>query len=131
MYGPGLLLADATINLILGGLLLLFPERIVAFLGLPSPQTGFYRSILGAVLVGIGVALLIEWRRSRDGLTGLGLAGAIAINLCGGTALLAWLVCGLADLTAAGRVALWLLAGVLFGISGVEAEGILRRRAPA
>ena len=72
MYGPGLLLADATINLILGGLLLLFPERIVAFLGLPSPQTGFYRSILGAVLVGIGVALLIEWRRSRDGLTGLG-----------------------------------------------------------
>lgn len=49
-----------------------------------------YPSILGAVLVGIGVALLIQ-NKSESGLS---LAGAVAINLCGGIVLAFWLSFG-------------------------------------
>jgi hypothetical protein len=111
-----LLLADSVINLVLGGLLSFFPRDVVRALGVPSAEPAFYASILGAVLFGIGLALLIE--RGRGG--GLGLAGAIAINLCGGTALGLWLLFGRLTLPARGQILLWGLVVLLVGISAVE-----------
>jgi hypothetical protein len=122
----GLLLADAVINLILGALLLIFTGDIVRVLGVPGASSRFYPNILGGVLFGIGLALLIEYFRREDGLVGLGLAGAVAINLCGGGVLAAWLAFGRLDVPPHGRVFLWALVVLLVSIS--LAEGQSHRR---
>ena len=82
-----LLTVDGAINLALGATLVVFPRGLVRWLGVPDVESAFYPSVLGGVLVGIGVALLVE--RSRDGArtVGLGLAGAVVVNLCGGLVL--------------------------------------------
>ena len=75
-----LLTLDATINLLLGVLLLAFSDGLASLLGVPPAAHGFYPNILGGVLFGIGIALLME-RRNKTGIgIGLGLGGAIAIN---------------------------------------------------
>jgi hypothetical protein len=51
---------------------------------------------------------------------GLGLAGAIAINLCGGGVLLFWLASGRLALPLRGRVVLWIVALVVLGIGVAE-----------
>ncbi len=111
-----LLAIDAGINLALGALLLFFPAALVSALGIPGAESSFYPSILGAVLFGIGVALWIQ-RRSP---AGLGLAGAIAINLCGALALAGWLLFGSLSLPERGFVTLWSLVAVLMGLSAIE-----------
>ena len=116
-----LLLADAVTNLVLGILLLWFPPWLVSALGVPAPDSVFYPNILGAVLFGIGLALLVEWRRSpTSSATGLGLTGAIAINLSGGTVLAAWLLFRDLDIPARGLVFLWGLTVLLVGLSSLE-----------
>lgn len=116
---------DATINLVLGALLLLFPELFVEALGIPKADSAFYPSILGAVLFGIGVALIIQ----RKSTGGLGLLGAVAINLCGGLALAGWLLFGALSLPVHGQLVLWGLAIVLVGISTVELPANGKRNA--
>jgi hypothetical protein len=115
-----LLLTDAAINLALGVLLGVFPGQLVALLGIPRAPKPFYASLLGAILFGIGLALLLERSRERVGIGGLGLGGAVAINLCGGIALALWLLFGGLDVPARGRVIMWCLVGVLFAISVIE-----------
>lgn len=122
MRGP-LLLADAAINLVLGGVLVTYPGWLVTALGLPPVQSAFYPSLLGAVLLGIGLALLISHRGGRHG---LGIDGAIAINLCGAGALAAWLTRAPAQIPPTGRVTLWAVAVVVLGIAIVEL--VQRRR---
>ena len=78
-----LLLIDGTINLILGVFLLLFLLGINELLGVPGSEMSFYPSILGGVIFGIGIALLIERYGFKNKIRGLGLGGAIVINLCG------------------------------------------------
>lgn len=78
-----LLEVDAILNLVLGIALLLVPRQTIDFFGLPPADTVFYVTVLGAVLLGIGIALWIE-RRDDEDWRGLGLAGAIAINVLGG-----------------------------------------------
>lgn len=112
-----LLLVDATINLVLGVLLIIFPKWLVPFLGIPDAVPGFYAGILGGVLFGIGIALLIQFYR---GVGGLGLAGAVSINLCGGTVLAGWLGFGGLSLPFRGQVFLWVLVALLVGLSTVE-----------
>jgi hypothetical protein len=51
-----LIFADAVIKLVLGVLLIVFPNSVVTFLGLPPADPSFYPSVLGAVLFGIGIA---------------------------------------------------------------------------
>ena len=111
-----LLAIEGMINLILGALLLLFPAPVVAALGVPEAPA-FYPSILGGVLVGIGIALFIELRRSGSG---LGLEGAVAINLCGGLVLAGWLLFGNLQIPLRGTLFLWGLVILLVGISVVE-----------
>jgi hypothetical protein len=57
-----------------------FARAVEVAWGIPNISTQWddYPSILGAVLIGIGAALSIEWRQMK--LVGLGIGGAIAIN---------------------------------------------------
>jgi len=86
----------------------------------PNTHATFYPSILGAVLIGIGVALMIEYLRKPTAPAGLGLYGAIAINLCGAVFLIGWLLNGKLAIPVRGQAFLWGLAVVLIAISVVE-----------
>jgi hypothetical protein len=120
MHNSRLLIIDGFIDLLLGGVLVLFPRPLVIALGIPTADHAFYPSILGAVLLGIGVALVIEFRRRPGGVVGLGLGGAVAINLCGGLVLAGWLVFGTLHLAPHGYALLWGLAILIVGLSVVE-----------
>ena len=89
-----LLTIDGVVNLLLGILLLWYPPSVIGALGLLTDGKPFFASILGAVLFGVGVALLIERFRPPLRVVGLGLGGAISINLCGGVVLAVWLLIG-------------------------------------
>lgn len=102
-----LLLIDCIVNLIIGLLLLLFPVGIIEFLGLPSTNTNFYPSILGAVIFGIGLALFLELVGFTKQVRGLGLGGAIIINIIGSFVLICWLTFGSLDIPLKGRIILW------------------------
>ena len=115
-----LLTVDGIVNLVLGAALLLFPASSVTLLGLPQTNTYFYASILGAVLVGIGAALFIELFGAAGHIRGLGIGGAIAINVFGGGAVLAWLLAVPLALPLRGKVVLWLIAVVVLGIALAE-----------
>lgn len=111
-----LLFVDAAANLVLGGLLLSFPLGVDRLLGLPVADPAFYPSILGAVLVGIGIALLL----ARAGRPGLGIDGAIAINLVGAGVLVIWLVAQPPEIPLRGLITLWTVAAIVLGIGAVE-----------
>jgi len=72
------------------------------------------------VLFGIGIALLIEVLKKREMNTGLGLWGAISINICGGIVLGLWLIFGNLSLPLKGVIFLWVLVAILIGISLIE-----------
>ena len=119
--GSILIAVDSVVNVLLGLLLLIFPPRLVEWLGLPPPSSAFYVRLLGAVILGIGVALAIEFRRQPSSpLVGLGIGGAVAINLCGGGALVAYLAFGDLSLSMEGKIVLWILAAVVIGLGLVE-----------
>ncbi|MGD8961855.1 MAG: hypothetical protein PVF29_15155 [Desulfobacterales bacterium] len=122
-----LLKVDAVINLILGILLMAFPAGLVKALGIPMEVPAFYATILGAVLFGIGLALLMECYRRSSRFSGLGLGGAIAINLCGGCALAIWLSSDTLSLPLRGEIALWFLVLILIGLSLLEGFAHLRK----
>jgi hypothetical protein len=113
------LVVDAFVNYALGVLCLLYP-LVAPALGVPPVENFFYPSILGAVLFGIGIALTIEFFRKDSGPVGLGLGGAVAINLTGGAVLILWLVWGDLGIPARGYAFLWGLALLLILISGYE-----------
>ena len=115
-----LLLVDAVANLALGVLLLLFPFGIAEILGVPQPESDFYPTILGGVIFGIGVALLIERYGFEKGVRGLGLGGAIAINLCGSLVLLGWLILAPPAIPLRGTILLWGIGILVLGIGLVE-----------
>ena len=124
-----LLKADAAINLILGILLMAFPTGLVKALGIPMSDPPFYATILGGVLFGIGLALLVECYRKSNRFVGLGLGGAIAINLCGGIVLAAWLLSDRLTLPLRGHIFLWFLVLLLIGLSILEGLAHMRRDA--
>jgi hypothetical protein len=115
-----LLTADAIVNLLLGAALLLLPLGLLELLGLPPTNTYFYSSLLGAVIFGIGIALLLELRSGPPRLHGLGLAGAIAINLCGGAVLLVWLAAVPHEIPPRGKIILWIVAILVLGLGAAE-----------
>jgi hypothetical protein len=120
MSDATLLSIDAALNLALGILLIVFPRGVMRTLGVPIPDTLFYPNTLGAVLIGISVSLIIERFRSVLGVAGLGLVGAIIVNLCGAGALIWWLINGGLQLPLQGYIVLWLLAIAVMSISVLE-----------
>ena len=121
-----LLLADALINLLLGALLLLYPQWLVEALGMPEVATSFFPNVLGGVLFGIGLALFIAY---RGGAQGLGLDGAIAINLCGAGVVVGWLVIAPHAIPPRGKITLWTIALLVIVIGLVELRHRLRTKA--
>ncbi len=115
-----LLTIDGVFNVLLGVVLVWYPLSVAEALGLPASGRPFFASVLGGVLFGIGVALLIERFCRRTGSIGLGLGGAVAINLCGAVVLVAWLSGSSLALTVLGRFLLWTLAALLVGLSLIE-----------
>jgi hypothetical protein len=124
--GKVVLLVDSIINLFLGAVLLAYSEPVIQFFGLPETYDFFYPNILGAILVGIGIALFLEYRR-EGAFIGLGLGGAISINMMGGIVLFAWLVFGNLNLALHGKIILWVLDLILLGISTIELIVYLKR----
>ncbi len=122
-----LLLVDAVVNLVLGSLLILYPRGLVDVLGMPPLTTTFFPRVLGGVLLGVGVALLIEY---RGGSGGLGLDGAIAINLCGAGVVAGWLLIAPQTVPPRGRVTLWIIALLVIGIGLIELKHRLTERHP-
>ena len=122
-----ILIVDAVINFVLGVLLLLFSPTIVAWLGVPPSSTSFYPNILGAIFIGITIALVIG-ASEPNSVIGLGLMGAISINLCGGLVLALWLVFGRLHLPTRGFVFLWALVAILIIVSLAELLRFGRRR---
>lgn len=114
------MIVDSFINLALGILLLFFPTFIIQALYLPTAENNFYINILGAVLFGIGIALLLERFNNPLLVSGLGVTGAIAINLCGAGALIAWLLFGNLDLSLSGSIFLWGIALIVLGIAIIK-----------
>ncbi len=115
-----LLFIDAGINLILGALLLLYPTGIAAWLGVPQAGNAFYPLILGGVLFGIGLALLIEAFGGRRGFRGLGMGGAIVINVCGAGVLAVYLASSSLAIPLRGQILLWSIAILVLAISVIE-----------
>ena len=127
LHGRSLWLSiDSLINLLLGALLVVFPRDLVAFLGLPQAGSAFYPGILGAVLIGIGIALWMERGTDRAGGSGLGLGGAVVINLCAALVLAAWLLFGDLSLSARGSGLLWGIVAVLIVVSLAEIACVRR-----
>jgi len=118
-----LLLIDGIVNLLLGMLLLLFPFGIAQLLGVPQPNSNFYPTILGAVIFGIGIALLLESYGKPHGIHGLGIAGAIAINFCGAGVLTLWLISDPFNLPLRGYIILWAIAIVVLVLGFIELLG--------
>jgi hypothetical protein len=115
-----LLVIDGVVNLLLGVLLLLFPCGAASLLGVPVPNAHFYPTILGAVIFGIGLALLIEVGGEPYGIRGLGIAGAIAINFCGAGILILWLLFTPLSLPLRGYIILWTIVSIVLIIGIVE-----------
>lgn len=128
MRGSRLLALDGVGNILLGLPLLLFPETVSHFLGLPPMESRFFPLILGAVFVGIGAALLLQ--RFKPELGGLGLAGAISINLIFGIVLGGWLLFSDVRLPARGMFVLLALTVILVGISVIETLSVIGTDAP-
>ena len=115
-----LLLIDGIINLIVGILLLLFPLGMAQLLGVPLPNINFYPTVLGAVIFGIGIALLLEAYGEPPDIHGLGLGGAIAINFCAAGVLILWLISAPLNLPLRGYIILWTIAIVVLVIGFIE-----------
>jgi hypothetical protein len=124
------LFIDSLINLFLGTLLLAFPPGLMERLGMPQTEHSFYPTILGAVLIGIGLALLLECGGRPSGLVGLGLGGAMAINLSGRIMLATWLASGRLRIPMRGQAVLWSLVVILIVISATELYVHQRRPSP-
>jgi len=113
------LMIDAIINYALGIICILYPF-VAETIGVPIVENSFYPTILGAVLIGIGIALTIECYRKQREMVGLGLGGAVAINLSGGFVLILWLIFGDLHIPLRGYFFLWSLAIILVAISLME-----------
>jgi len=128
MKNSVVLLIDAMVNFFLGMLLVVFPAEIFQFVGLPVTDHAFYPTILGAVLIGIAVALIIEFNRKPAGMVGLGLGGAIAINLCGAFVLGFWLLNGKLSIAISGHIILWMIVIILVVISAFEISVFFKKK---
>ena len=123
-----LLGVDSIINLVLGAALLTLPQATITFFGLPATDTAFYVSLLGAILLGIGVALWIE-RKNDSNWRGLGLLGAVVINLLGGGTVFVWLVIDPFVMPLRGYLVLWLIVFLVLGTAAIELLALRQRRA--
>jgi hypothetical protein len=111
---------DSSVNIGLGLVLLAFPFGSGNLLGLPESGNYFYALILGAVLLGIGIALFVEVKYYDKGRRGLGLDGAIIINVVASVVLVATLIFGQLNISILGLIILWFVGISVLLIGLVE-----------
>ena len=109
---------DSIVNVVIGLFLLCYPLGVGEIFSLPKSEDNFYAIILGAVLLGIGIALFIEFKYYDRGIRGLGLEGAIIINIIAGIVLIVILLSGTLNISLEGLIILWFI-GLLVIFIGV------------
>lgn len=102
--------------------LVLAPGSVIKLLGLPPVPASFWPRLLGSVLIGIAGALFLEG--SQPGSSGLGLGGAIIINLSAVAMLGTLLVLEAGPPTARGRAIAWALVVLLVWLSVLEIANV-------
>ena len=124
-----LLLIDSVVNTVLGLVLLAFPLGSGEILGLPISEKNFYPAILGAVLLGIGIALFIEVKFYDRGKRGLGLDGAIIINIVASVVLIIILIFGQLNISTTGLTILWVvgLSVLIIGLAEYFRDSIFKK----
>ncbi|MFM9849951.1 MAG: ABC transporter permease [Hyphomicrobiaceae bacterium] len=111
-----LLWIEACLKLGTGLALIIAPRTFARLFGLPSADQPFWPRLLGALLIGLAAASLLEVRMHG----GLGLGGSIAVNLASAAMIGALLILGRAGKTLRGRFLLWVATIALVALSLVE-----------
>lgn len=116
MIADFVLIADALLKLSAGVALVLSYGRLLKALGLPSGEPRFYARLLGSLLIGIGLALMIE--ALPTGWRGLGAGGAAAVNFVAAAMLVLLLIGRPGGTNPMGRRLLWIMAAstLAFGV---------------
>jgi hypothetical protein len=123
-----ILLVNSAIYLILGLILLIYTPSIIVDLGLPAAPHPFFSNLAGGVFMGISIAFIIEYLKKPGGIVGVGLGGAVAINLCVGTVLVFWLMAESLQIPLRGRIFLWIVTLYLISNSVIEIIIAIRRK---
>ncbi len=113
-----LLWLETLLRLSSGLVLLIMPTTTARVLGLPLPQALLWPRLLGALLIGMAAATLLEG--SVAGSRGLGLGGLVVINLIGAAVIIALLVLERGSQTRRGKLFLWALALGLVALGVLE-----------
>lgn len=113
-----LLWSEVILKGVAGIVLALLPGYASAITGLPNSTGGFWPRMVGALLLGIAGALLLQG--TFPNIRTITPAGLIALNLAGAGMLVTLLVLGKASLTRRGRIALWALTAALALLSLIE-----------
>lgn len=102
-----------------GGLVLsLAPLTAIRVLGLSRTDSSFWPRLLGALLIGLAGAAFLEGR--YPGSHGLGVGGAVIVNLAGAAMLATLLALKVAAPSTRGRMVLWTLVALLLILSLLE-----------
>ncbi len=109
---------EIALKLSAGLMLLIAPKTLARALGLPPADEAFWPRLLGATLVGLGLASALEAHYVPG--KSLGLYGTTAINLCVAACLGGLLILGRSAPSKRGRGLLWLAAGLLTVLGLVE-----------
>ncbi len=122
MTASNLLSLEVLVHAGLALLLLAVPGLLIRTLGWPPEPMRFWPRLLGAMQAAIALGIvttLMRW--SHDGMSaGIGLAGAIVINLTMAFALFSMLFLGPYAPTRRGRFVIGVLAGILLLLALVE-----------
>jgi hypothetical protein len=112
-----LLWVEMLCKLAAGLVLLIAPTATAAVMGWPRPGSAFWPRLLGAILIGIGLASALHARAA--GVRGLALGGSVSINLAAAAFLLAAVLLQ-PPAARRGRLLSWLIVATLFLLSLVE-----------
>jgi hypothetical protein len=123
-----LLTVDGAFNMLLGALLMAFPAGLASFLGVPTPGSPLYVTVLGGVLGGIGLALIVQQLLDRP-IGSRGIEIPIIINFVGAGTLIGVLVAGHLAIPLHGHIFLWIVA-IITLILGVAEVVLHLREAP-
>ncbi len=113
-----LLWLEMLLRLSAGAVLLVLPLTAARILGLPVPQALLWPRLLGALLVGMAAAILLEGSGATA--SGLGPGGLVVINLVTAGTLITLLVLDRACQTRRGKIFLWTLALLFVGLGILE-----------
>ena len=113
-----LLTVEILLKLVSGLVLVLAPLSVIKLLGLPRTESGFWPRLLGAVLVGMAIALYLEGR--QPGSHGIGLSGCVIVNFSAVSILGGSLALEAGPPSARGRAVVWTLVVLLVCLSVLE-----------